>query len=283
MNLFAQARKQAGRALIAAHRGTAGGCIFPNTLAAAKVALAHGADIVELDVVRSKDGVYFSFHDGYEEKELATATPISAMTASEVATHPYGQVFHHPGVATVDEFFPLINTLPDTLINVDRSWRYWEDGLLQQLAECTNPQRLVVKSPAEDRWLTALAQASVALPYMPIVHTEDDLARVFAAQAKYPTINLIGVELIAADVYSPLANPARIAELREQGLLIWLNALNLENLKDLFCGFDDHTSILDDPARGWGKLVEYGADIIQTDWPRLLADYLAAQPSTSSP
>ena len=31
---------------------------------------------------------------------------------------------------------------------------------------------------------------------------------------------------------------------------------------------------MEGPDKGWGRLIELGADIIQTDWPSLLRDYL---------
>ncbi|NMA64834.1 MAG: hypothetical protein GX957_01155 [Clostridiaceae bacterium] len=41
---------------IAAHRGSCGGNIPPNTIAACEAAIAQGADILEVDVARSSDG-----------------------------------------------------------------------------------------------------------------------------------------------------------------------------------------------------------------------------------
>ena len=38
---------------------------------------------------------------------------------------------------------------------------------------------------------------------------------------------------------------------------------------------EGYVSILDDPAKGWGKLMDKGIEIIQTDWPALLYDYRA--------
>lgn len=58
--------KKDGRPLLAAHRGVAGGNIPCNTLVAYEIALRQGADIVELDVARSADGVLFVFHPGME-------------------------------------------------------------------------------------------------------------------------------------------------------------------------------------------------------------------------
>ena len=62
-----------------------------------------------------------------------------------------------------------------------------------------------------------------------------------------------------------------------------MNAITLGNFNkhddsprnDLYGGLDDDISILDDPAKGWGKLMDKGIEIIQTDWPALLYDYRA--------
>src|SRR5699024_11504866 len=53
--------------LIVAHRGSSKGNILGNTTISTKIAFYEGADIVEMDVLRSKDGKFYSFHDGAEE------------------------------------------------------------------------------------------------------------------------------------------------------------------------------------------------------------------------
>ena len=42
----------------------------------------------------------------------------------------------------------------------------------------------------------------------------------------------------------------------------------------LTLGCDDDTALLESEDKGWGKIVEMGADIIQTDWPLHLSCYL---------
>lgn len=50
--------------LIACHRGFYGANIIQNTIESSKLALKSGADIVEIDICKSKDGKYYIFHDG---------------------------------------------------------------------------------------------------------------------------------------------------------------------------------------------------------------------------
>ena len=56
--------------LIAVHRGTWHGNIIQNTIPAYQISLKMGADMVEADIVSSKDGVLFSFHDHHEPDVL---------------------------------------------------------------------------------------------------------------------------------------------------------------------------------------------------------------------
>ena len=65
MKSLAQLRKEQG-VLVAAHRGTSGGNIPPNTIAAFDLALKEGADILEMDLFKSLDGEIFVFHTGTE-------------------------------------------------------------------------------------------------------------------------------------------------------------------------------------------------------------------------
>ena len=53
-----------------------------------------------------------------------------------------------------------------------------------------------------------------------------------------------------------------------------LNAIIFNDVRILYAGYNDNVSILEGPEKGWGVLVNNGADIIQTDWPQILSRYL---------
>ena len=70
---FEQIRaEESRRVLIAAHRGSSGGNIPCNTLAAIEIALRQGADIMEIDIQRSRDGKLWVFHEGKEPAHLCS-------------------------------------------------------------------------------------------------------------------------------------------------------------------------------------------------------------------
>mgnify|MGYP000767649691 CR=1 FL=1 len=69
MESIIELRKKTG-VLVAAHRGTSGGNIPPNSIAAFDIALKEGADILEMDLFQSIDGELFVFHTGMEPSHL---------------------------------------------------------------------------------------------------------------------------------------------------------------------------------------------------------------------
>ena len=263
-------RDKTGRPLIVAHRGTASGMVFPNTVAAGKAAVAAGADIVELDVIRSTDGVYYAFHDGYESLYFGVSTSILDMTSDEIDELRFGKVLGGNGVAGLERYHDIVRALAGVPINVDRSWRYWGSGFLGELAGWGEPDYLLLKSPVVEEALEALAACRTPFPYLAMVKSPEDIEAVSARDG----INLVGVELLPDGPDHPFADSDYVRGLRERGLLTWVNALNLENLKPLFCGWDDEVSVSENPEDGWGRLASIGADIIQTDWPWMLRPFL---------
>lgn len=269
-NLVRNRREAAGRPLVATHRGTAAGCIFPNTTAAARLALASGSDVVELDTVRTTDGRYFTFHDGYEPFLLGATPRLGTLSSAEVAGLRYGEINNAGGVSGVEPYAQVVGSLPEALVNVDRSYRYWVNGFLDELADWADPRYMLIKSPVREDYLGALAACSAPFPYMAIVSSAQEVEAVLA----HDEDRLVGLELLARSFDDELADPQYVASLRARGLFIWLNAINLEDGQPLYCGWDDMTSVLGDPEDGWGRLVAQGADVIQTDFPWLLRRFL---------
>jgi glycerophosphoryl diester phosphodiesterase len=252
--------------LICVHRGTGLGNVPENTADAVAAALRQGADMVEFDVIRSADGTFFMFHDGAEPYAFDREDDIRELSAEEVRALRYHWSSHTAGPSELGEV--LTRFRGDALFNVDRSWWYWDD-LLPFADRFDMAGQLVLKSPAEEEWLEKLRQHPVKYPFVPMVHSRADLDAVRGD----PDVNLVGVELISCHPQNELADPGVVAEMHEQGLFCLLNAINLPDGVPLYAGMDDHTSVFGDPDEGWGRLIEAGADVIQTDWPDLLGRY----------
>ena len=65
--------------MVAAHRGVAAG-VAENTLEAFRKAIDVGADMIEFDVRRTRDGELIAFHDA-----MVAGTPVGALTRDDIA------------------------------------------------------------------------------------------------------------------------------------------------------------------------------------------------------
>lgn len=257
-----------GGPLVAVHRGTGLGTIAENTAPAVAAALAQGADMVEIDIVESTDGDFFLFHDGYEPMHFGIAENLRTLSTARILELDYKWCSHPGRPLRVARFQDVLLAHPDTLFNVDRSWESWP-RLLPFLDRMPGPGRLVFKSPVESGLLDVLAGHRVKYPYAPIVRSHAEVLQVLATEG----INTVGMELIAPGPGHEFADPGYIRWLHDKGLFALLNAINLSNRVPLFAGWDDETSVLGAPEDGWGRLLDLGADVIQTDWPSLLVPY----------
>ncbi|MGY5765483.1 glycerophosphodiester phosphodiesterase family protein [Brachybacterium sp. DNPG3] len=257
-----------GTPLVIAHRGTTLGSFPDNTVRAAVAALRSGTDIVEVDVIRSTDGEYYLFHDGYEDKHFAGAEDLRTLPSAAIDELSFRWQGER-GTVRPTRLLDLLEALPDAWLNVDRSWFYWPE-LLDVLAEAGAARRVLLKSPPEPELLAALAAHPTPFLYYPIITTPEQFAEVRAI----PGLNLIGAEVLAATPEDPYADPAAIAAIAAEFPLVQVNALNLENGARLYLGHDDETALLEGPEAGWGPLVRSGATAIQTDWPHLLREHL---------
>ena len=85
--------------LVIGHRGAA--AYAPeNTIASFTLALAQGADALEFDLRRSRDGVAMVFHDPTLERTTDGAGPLAALTSAELQRLDAGHHFTGPGGAT---------------------------------------------------------------------------------------------------------------------------------------------------------------------------------------
>lgn len=257
------------RPAVAVHRGSGRATIAENTALSIQAALVEGADIVEIDIVESTDGDHYLFHDGYEPMSLGTDKNITTMSTAEIEELNYLWCSEGPGTYGVERLETVLKQFPTTFFNVDRSWKWWP-GLLDKLATLGDPSHLLVKSHV-DKYCAVLAEHPVKFPYIPIVKEPSDVAAVVAD----PRLNTVGVELLARDTSHPFTDADYIHTLHSQGLVVLANALNLPNRIPLYAGFDDETSLFVDPERGWGEMLTRGVDIIHTDWPGPLREYLA--------
>lgn len=268
MNRLKEYRDKNG-VLIAVHRGTNGGNVIQNTTMAYLNAMAHKGDMVEVDVVRSKDGEFFAFHDGQEKLVFDQSIDIRELSAKEIKNLTCFNSLAEPVSQKLETIKEVLSNLEGkAFINIDRSWFYW-DTFLESLKDYPSKNQILLKAPAKKELLLQLRDSQLDVMFMPIVKTAQELEMVL----NFEGINIVALELIFTDLQSELIKPEIMERIRQHNLLTWVNALRLNDTTVLSALLDDDAAILDG-GKSWGQLVDLGFDIIQTDWPLLLHNYL---------
>lgn len=258
---------------IAAHRGSCGGNIPPNTIVAYEAALFQGANILEADVARSADGVLYMFHtgSGNEKYYLGIDCAFEDLTSREL-----DEIYLNNELGK-DTCYHL-NRLEDVLkhfknrcvINLDRSWEYWEE-IIPMVRQMDMADQILLKSPCKREWIEKAGSVAPEFAYMPIIN--EDIAPFYEMGGdRLP--GFIGAELVFSAEDSPILTNHVVDQLHRDGKIAWGNGIQFSAKKILSAGHNDDISVSGNPDAGWGWLIQQGFDIIQTDWVCALKLYI---------
>ena len=257
--------------LIVCHRGATGGNIPCNTLPAFEIALMQGADMLETDISQTADGTLCIFHPKMEPRHLGVSCSIPEMTWQEVSQLRFINMNHTPtqfGILKLDEF--LEHFKGRCYINLDKFWGAPAD-IYKTVKRHNMMQQVLVKSPPTPEVLTVLKEIGPDVPYMPVIYEGKEFPH---AGLMHSGINYVGVEVVYPNEDSHFASPEFIETIHADGKLVWVNSIIYNTKKQLSGGHSDDTAFTISPDHGWGWLADIGYDLIQTDWPGMLIDYL---------
>ena len=257
---------------IASHRGRFGGNIVENTLPAFEAALRCGADIVEMDVRKTKDQVMILFHDESPQRLLGLPGNVSDYTLAELRAKPLLNVIGLPSglhVATLTEALRALKGR--CMLNLDQCWGYMDEVYALLEKEGMAEQALIKGRAPYDEAIAWLRQWHWQPQYIPVLTTDEDIP---AYEALPSSLRVPMVEVFLKHDADRLISPAFVAGVQARGARLWLNALALGEGITLSAWHDDTRSLTVSPEEGWGWLMRHGASVIQTDWPRELRTYL---------
>ncbi len=262
-------RKAKGSPFLAAHRGVCGANVPCNTLASYKIALDLGADVVEIDVSKSKDGVFYAFHPWMEPVFLKSKY-ICDLTSQEVDELFLLNSDSVPTSYRVPRLRDVLMLLKDkAYINVDKFWTDVE-GITREIRECGVEKQVIVKTGTDKETLERVKKFAPDFMFMPLVKHKDDVTDYLQENG----INQIGTEILFDSEDDDCISDEYIAKMHDKGLLVWANAI-IYNEKDVISAHHtDDISLYDNPDKGWGWLIDKGVDFIQTDWLVLLQNYI---------
>ena len=260
------------KTLIAVHRGSSGGTIAENTADGLRTAWKIGADMAEMDVFSSTDGVLYITHDNMERHLFFTERNVKEMTSEEIDKLEFRNNVTQPCGHVERRSYVLEKLRGGKLVNIDRSWRWWGETLAE-LEKHDMAEQLLLKSPPEEQYLAALEKCKCPFMYMPIVRNYEQFEMLREWRKR---VNIVGYELIFNTLAHPLvAEPTR-REIDDTGAFRWVNTISMGAKYCISAGFEDTPAVLEDPDRNWGTLARLGFTVFQTDWPTLLRDYLVS-------
>ena len=256
--------------IIVAHRGVSAGNIPCNTMTAYEIALMQGADMIETDLNHTSDGKLVILHPTMEHYHLDFEGCINNMTWEEVSKLRYANFDGTPtqfGLITFDDLLEQFKGR--CYINIDKFWSnpveiykaVKRHGMLDQI---------LVKSHMKDEVLDVLEEVSPELAFMPIVKEE----HAWHDRLMERNINYVGVEVLFKKDDNYLASQEFADKMHRDGKLVWVNSIVYDYQAVLSGGHSDDTAFTVSQDYGWGWMGERPFDVIQTDWPLMLINYL---------
>ena len=255
-------RQEKGAPFLAAHRGVCGANIPCNTLAAYKIAVDQGADVVEIDVAISKDGKYFAFHPWTEPIFLKCGRYLHDMTAEEIEDLYILNQDETPTSYKIPTLAEVLALLKDKVyINVDK---FWTDvkGISEEIRKAGVEKQVIVKTSTDEKALAEVKKYASDFMFIPMVRSKDEVTDRLLADG----VNVIGTEILFETEQEDVISDEYIASMHEKGLLVWANAIIYDEKAVISAHHTDDISLVETPDKGWGWLIDKKVDFIQTDW-----------------
>ncbi len=246
-----------------------------NSLGAIESVIRMGADIVEIDLKLTKDSVLVLSHDYTCNRMTTGKGDISTMTYDSLATFNL-KTAHNvtiPGTR-ITTFREALEVCKDRIvINVDQGFKYYD--LVVKLTDSLDMTDQVLIKGKKAREVVAQEMEGSRMMYMPIIDIQKPKGKELFGQYE---------DWYAQTGEKPLAYEVCFSSLDEeveeccrkvvaQQSKLWVNTL----WASLCGGYDDDAAFEGNPDEIYGKILDLGTSIIQTDRPELLIGWLKKQ------
>ncbi|ASK29934.1 glycerophosphodiester phosphodiesterase [Chryseobacterium sp. T16E-39] len=262
--------------LVVAHRGDWRN--YPeNSIKAIESAIKMGVDIVEIDLQKTKDGQLIVMHDKKLDRTTTGKGEISQTSLPKIQS-----LFLKNGagmstkekIPTLEEVLNFIKG-KRIMLNLDKGWDFIEEVRLLTEKTGTTEQIILKGNKKAAELKKEVGNKLDHIIYMPMVWPED-----YSIYQRDEVLNPAEYIKDFSKIFNPAAYEVIIKDetpkadellklIRGTHSLIWINAL----WPELCAGHDDDKAI-DHPDENWGWMIRKGAQIIQTDRPEALIQYL---------
>ncbi|MBD9525095.1 glycerophosphodiester phosphodiesterase family protein [Ensifer sp. ENS02] len=253
---------------VAAHRG-AWSAAPENSIASIENAIGFGCDIVELDVRMSADGVLFLMHDANLNRVAGIERDVSSMTMAELKRVRLRQRNGGDGHDLTDHAIPTLEEALECLkgrIFADLDLK--DRSLFPEATRCIQEMSAVqyvdlkttIANDADVDWVKR--QALGKIPFMALCEFEDATFNDTFRMLKDTSAFMCEIR------FDDLATVAyHKDDFANAGISLWRNTLGAK-----WAPWTDKAAS-ENPDLIWGRLIEAGISVIQTDQPELLHSY----------
>lgn len=257
--------------MIASHRGKFSSSVMENTSLAFLLAVEQGADMVEMDLERTKDGILVGHHDKNMMRLFHTSEKISDYTLEELRKLPLYNYVGEICEEQIETFEEILKGLKEkALLVLDKCWDDWEQ-VYRMLEQEGMTEQAIFKFYIENQDAYQWAKGHPDCMFVPMLKNVEDLPEI-AELKKFVCVPAL--EILPEKETDPVFQAETFRWLEEQQIKVWCNSLSLAKRLVYGAGYDDLKSLRHGGDFGWGKLIDQGVTIIQTDWPYELKQYL---------
>ena len=257
--------------VVASHRGDWRN--WPeNSIPAIESVIGMGVDIMELDLKLTKDSVLVLCHDKTIDRTTNGRGRVCDITYDSIRRCVL-KTGH--GVKTTHRMPTLREALEvckdRIVVNVDQGYEYY-DLVLAVTEELGVTDQILIKGKrSTDAVAAKFAEHPRNMMYMPIIDILKPQGRELFEEYASKGVVPLAYE-VCWDDYTPQVE-ACMRQVVAGGSKLWVNSL-----WDSLCGgLSDDKAFTESPDEVYGRLLDMGASIIQTDRPELLIRYLEAQ------
>lgn len=255
---------------VAAHRGDWRNAP-ENSLQSLKCATTLGVDIVEMDVKKTKDNQLIVMHDKTLDRTTTGSGSVSDHSLKEIKALKLRSGNGHPTSHIVPTFQEeLAAARNNVVLDVDQGWDYFDDVVREARAAGMLSQIIVNVLPntSLDAYEKKVGDIPEDLTIMIVVNMERpdaaEVIRSYRAHKRTIIQCIFGNDRLLPATHgsaSPIQAP------------LWINSL----WPDQNGGHDDDRAVeLGQQDQSWGWLLSHGVNVLQTDRPKELLDYLHA-------
>lgn len=243
-----------------------------NSIRAIESVIDMNVDIVEIDLQLTKDSVLVLCHDPRIDRTTNGRGRVCDITYDSIQRCVL-KTGH--GIKTVYKMPTLREALAvckgRIVVNIDKGYDYY-DLVMAITEELGVTHQVLIKSKKSARRVSEkFAEREYNLIYMPVIDLHKESGQRLLSE--YATLSTVPPAFeLCWTTYTPQVGEA-MQRVGDCGARLWVNSL-----WDSLCGgLSDDAAFTTSSNKVYGRLLDMGASIIQTDRPQLLIEYLQSK------